>query len=144
MRVLTVAVLLALPGAALAESTVAIERPIVLASDETGVEVAAYAIFANSGPATGIVGGECTCAEALEFHVVGVEHGMAEAWPLPLPENSRTAVEPPGIPRHFMLIRLKQPIAAGEKVKLRFKLENGEWIESEFVGVTNSREAWGS
>lgn len=122
--------------------SVTIARPIVVASDAIGGEVAAYAVFANSGPATGVVGAECTCAEQIELHVVGVEHGMAEAWPLALPAGEDTAVEPPGRRMHFMLMGLKQPIALGETVRLRFRLESGEWIETDFVGVGNSTEAW--
>lgn len=127
------------PGAAV---PIAIERPIVVASDTVGGEVAAYAVFANSGPTAALVAAECSCANEVQLHVVGVEHGMAEAWPLPLASGARTAVEPPGRVRHFMLMGLKAPIGVGETVRLRFKLEDGRWIEADFAGVTSSSEAW--
>lgn len=144
MRLFAGLALLALPGAALA-GDVAIERPIVLAAN-VGDEVAAYAIFANTGPETSIVGAECSCAEALELHLIdrtGSRPRMTNDWPLMLPTDARIAIAPPGSPRHLMLVGLTQAIAPGEAVTLRFRLQDGEWIEADFLGVTDSAAAWG-
>jgi copper(I)-binding protein len=145
MRLLAGLALLALPGAALA-GEVTIERPIVLAAG-VGDEVAAYAIFANSGPETSIVAAECACAEALELHLInreGPRPTMTNDWPLALPASARIEIAPPGSPRHLMLIGLRQAIAPGETVALRFRLRDGEWIEADFVSVTDSAAAWGN
>jgi copper(I)-binding protein len=124
---------------------VAIERAIVVEETTAGSETAAYAVFVNTGPATSIVEAECTCADALELHLVkrdGSNPGMTNSWPLALAANSRTEIAPPGVPRHMMLMGIKAPIKAGEKVTLRFKLEDGRWIDESFVAVPNSTEAW--
>jgi len=125
--------------------SVAIERAIVVSDAAVGNETAAYAVFVNTGAATGIVGAECTCADALELHLAqreGPNPGMVNAWPLTLPANSRTEITPPGVPRHLMLVGTKAPMAAGERLTLRFKLEDGSWIEGDFVAVPSSTEAW--
>jgi copper(I)-binding protein len=124
---------------------VSIERAIVVNATEAGAETAAYAVFVNAGQATSIVDAECSCADALELHLVqreGPNAGMAKAWPLALPADSRTAIMPPGVPRHLMLVGTKTPIASGERPTLRFKLEDGRWIEDSFLAVPNSADAW--
>ena len=128
-----------------APAAIAIERAIVLAADAPGGEVAAYAVFNNSGPDTRIVEARCDCAEALELHLVrreGPNPGMVTVWPLDLPSAVPVAIEPPGIPRHMMLVSLRQPIAEGERVRLQFKLEDGRWIGQDFVAVKSSVVAW--
>jgi copper(I)-binding protein len=124
---------------------VSIERAIVVSEAAVGNETAAYAVFVNTGAATSIVGAECTCADALELHLVqreGPNAGMAKAWPLALPASSRTEITPPGIPRHLMLVGIKAPITSGERLTLRFKLQDGRWIEDSFVAVPSSTGAW--
>ena len=130
-----------------ARPSVAIERAIVrdVATTCAEAETAAYAVFVNAGAATSVVAAECACADALELHLVrrdGPNPGMVAAWPLALPANSRTEIAPPGIPRHLMLMGIRKPIAVGETLTLRFKLEDGSWIDGDFVAVPDSAEAW--
>lgn len=131
------------PGGAAGRVT--IQRPIMLAADAPGGAVAAYAVFVNDGPDTALVDAACDCADKVELHLVrrdGPTPGMTTDWPLPLPAGSRTAVEPPGIPRHLMLIGLKGAVSEGETRRLRFKLADGRWIEADFAAVKSSTEAW--
>lgn len=128
-----------------APAAIAIERAIVLAADTPGVEVAAYAVFTNYGPDTRIIEARCDCAAALELHLVqrdGPNPGMVTVWPLDLPSAVPVAIEPPGIPRHMMLVTLRKPIAVGESVQMQFKLQDGRWIAQDFVAVKSSVEAW--
>jgi copper(I)-binding protein len=132
-------------GTGVTAPRVSIERAIVVNATEAGAETAAYAVFVNAGQATSIVDAECSCADSLELHLVqreGPNAGMAKAWPLALPADSRTAITPPGVPRHLMLVRTKRTIATGDRLTLRFKFEDGTWIEESFVGVPSSTEAW--
>jgi copper(I)-binding protein len=133
-------------GAGVADAaSVAIERAIVRDSDAVGGEVAAYVVFVNSGAATSIVDAECACADTLEYHLVGRENagpGMQNAWPLALPANSRTEIAPPGVPRHLMLVGIREPVEVGERLTLRFRLADGSWIEGSFLAVPSSTEAW--
>lgn len=129
------------------DSAAAIEiaRPIVLVSDTLGSEVAAYAIFTNRGPDTAIVSAACTCAEKVELHVVdrsAPSRGMVSSFPLALPSGEAVAVEPPGIPRHLMLVGLKQAIKEGDVVTLRFTLADGSTLAHSFAAVPSSVEAW--
>lgn len=153
MRRALIMILASLAGATASSATpgepaapaIAIERAIVLAADAPGGEVAAYAVFTNPGPDTRIVEARCDCAAALELHLVqrdGPNPGMVTVWPLDLPKAVPVAIEPPGIPRHMMLVSLRQPIAEGERVRMQFKLEDGRWIAQDFVGVKSSVEAW--
>lgn len=122
-----------------------IARPIVLVSDTLGSEVAAYAIFTNRGPDTAIVSAACTCADKVELHVVdrsAPSRGMMSSFPLALPSGEAVATEPPGVPRHLMLVGLRRPIAKGDVVSLRFTLADGEVVEQHFTAVPNSVEAW--
>lgn len=133
-------------GAGVADAaSVAIERAIVRDSAAIGGETAAYAVFVNSGAATAIVAAECTCADSLEYHLVrreGPNPGMVKAWPLALPANSRTEIAPPGVPRHLMLVGIREPVEVSETLTLRFPLADGSWIEGSFLAVPSSTEAW--
>ena len=122
-----------------------IVRPIVLVSDTIGSEVAAYAIFTNRGPDTAIVSAACTCADKVELHVVdrsAPARGMVSSFPLALPSGEAVVIEPPGIPRHLMLVGLKQAIGEGDVVSLRFTLADGSTLEHPFSAVPSSVEAW--
>lgn len=148
-KLIAAVLLLAVPAATTAgqNMSVAVERAIVLASAEAGERVAAYAVFRNNGAATSIVSASCECAESVELHFVDRQNpsrGMTNDWPLPLPEGSATAIAPPGVPRHIMLVGLRAPIAIGDQVRMRFVLADGATVEAAFAGVANSAQAWQS
>jgi copper(I)-binding protein len=132
------------PAAASAD-LISMERRIIVAGGEPGGSAAAYAIFVNAGKASRIVEAQCECAEKIELHKVDRDSAggaMALAWPLELPAGARTAVSPPGIPQHLMVVGLKAPIEAGGTVSIRFRLESGEWISGIFDAVESSVAAW--
>ncbi len=129
-----------------AENQVRIERPIIAAAGAiAGADVAAYALFVNSGADNAILEARCDCAETVELHLVDrgqSGRGMVNALPLPLPAGARTEISPPGIPRHMMAMGLKTAMAKGDKVTLHFRLASGEWISGQFDAVDNSSKAW--
>jgi copper(I)-binding protein len=125
--------------------TVRIERPIIRASEgQSGIDVAAYAAFVNPDADDAVIAAECSCAAAVELHVVRRENGsprMTTDWPLELPAAARAEVAP-GSPRHFMLIGIAAPIVVGDVYRMRFQLRSGREISADFVGVGDSAEAW--
>jgi copper(I)-binding protein len=120
-------------------------RAIIRASEgQSGIDVAAYAAFANPGETDAIVAAECSCAERVELHVVSGEPGqrqMTTDWPLALPGGARAEVAP-GSPQHFMLMGITAPIAAGDVHTIRFRLRSGRVVAVQFTGVANSAEGW--
>lgn len=121
---------------------VVISRAIVVASEQAAGPVAGYAIFTNNGSGTSIVEATCDCADRVELHVVEPGQPMTNAWPLALPAGASTAIHPPGIPRHLMLVGTKRSIKTGDRVTIRFRLEPGGWVDETFAVVRNSGEAW--
>ncbi len=128
-----------------AANVIEIARPIVLVSDTVGNDIAAYAIFTNRGAETSIVSASCDCADNVELHVVdrsASSPGMISSFPLVLPAGQAVAIEPPGIPRHMMLIGIRQKISEGDVVTMRFLLADGRVVEEAFTAVPSSAAAW--
>lgn len=145
---LGLAALLGLSGCTTAQppaiASVDVSKAIVRDAAETGQAVAGYAAFTNLGPTTAIVAAECSCAEQIELHVVrrdGGQVSMDTDWPLALPEGERVEIKP-GSPRHLMLVGTTVPIAVDEEVIVRFRLQDGSWIEAPFVAVADSAAGW--
>lgn len=131
-------------GAAPSRAPIAIESAIVRDGAEAGADVAGYAAFVNRGPTASIVSAACTCARAVELHVVRREGGtvsMDTDWPLMLPAGERVEVKP-GSPHHLMLVGIVRPIAVGEVVALRFTLDDGREVEADFTAVADSAIGW--
>ena len=139
---LTIAALQA--GAPSAAPAIRIERPILRAAPEAGVDVAGYAVIANSGPEDRLVSLECGCAERVEVHRVTRANGtvsMDRAGDLPIPARGRIEVRP-GSELHFMLVNLRAPLAAGDRRDLTLRFASGASLRAPFTAVADSAAGW--
>jgi periplasmic copper chaperone A len=115
---------------------------IVLASPETGPDsqVAAYVRIVSTGPADRLIGVSCACAETSEIHETA-NRAMHTLQSLNVPAGGAIDIRPGG-PTHLMLMNLRAPIVAGERVPITLTFERAGAITSDFTAVTSSREAW--
>lgn len=93
---------------------------------------AGYLVFSNDGDdATAVVGALSPACERIEFHTTDTTDGIARMRrqaALEVPAGGSLALEPAGT--HLMLIR-PRPLAAGDRVLIRFALEGGEELAVE-------------
>jgi copper(I)-binding protein len=71
-----------------------------------------------------IVGASSDVAGVVELHEMAMENNVMRMRPLPgldLPPGSLVELKPGG--HHMMLLDLKRPLAAGEKIKVELRLE---------------------
>ncbi|HVG04742.1 MAG TPA: copper chaperone PCu(A)C [Burkholderiaceae bacterium] len=71
-----------------------------------------------------IVGASSDVAGVVELHEMAMENNVMRMRPLPgldLPPGSPVELKPGG--HHMMLLDLKRPLAAGEKIKVELRLE---------------------
>ncbi len=126
-------------------STIGVERAIIRASEgQSGIDVAGYALFRNRGADDAVIAAECTCAAAVELHVIrteGAQRRMTTDWPLALPAGAQVEIAP-GSAHHFMLIGIPAAIASGDVHKLHFQLRSGRTITADFTGVSDSAQGW--
>jgi copper(I)-binding protein len=103
------------------------ETPAAMEGDTmmTGMNSAAYMLIRNgTGVADRLVRVESDVAQAIELHQTQVENEVMTMRPvesIDLPIGGQTALEPGGL--HIMLIGLKQPLAAGQRVTLTLVFE---------------------
>lgn len=95
---------------------------------------AGYMRIANRGdvPAK-LVGGTTPLAQTVEIHMMSMEGGVmrmrAMGEGLEVPAHGDVVLAPGGL--HVMLIGLKQPLAAGEKVPLTLSFDGGTTVAVE-------------
>jgi periplasmic copper chaperone A len=85
----------------------------------------AYLTIENRGDAADrLLGASSTVAEGVELHRTAMEEGMASmrpAGPVEIAPGATVNIEPEGL--HFMLVGLKQPLAAGSTFPLELSFE---------------------
>jgi copper(I)-binding protein len=96
-------------------------RPVPLA----GGNGAVYLRLLNSGgEADQLLGGSSPLAEAVEVHKTTMSQDVMKMEPLPslaVPAGGQVELQPGAI--HIMLIRLEQPLAAGDRLPLTLRFE---------------------
>jgi copper(I)-binding protein len=101
------------------------------ATPEGATVGAGYLTIANGGTrAVRLVGVESVIAERVEVHSMSMEGGIMRMRPVEgveIAAGGNAAFEPSGM--HLMLIGLKRPLLAGERVSLVLIFDNGERIE---------------
>ena len=133
--------MLALTMAALA-AQVTLDNRVVRAAP-AGEDAAAYVAIGNTGAADRLVEVSCACAERVEIHRVtrsGSNVAMASEPALAIPAGG---VEiRPGSPLHLMLLNLRAPIAAGQRVPLTLRFERAGAMTAHFAATENTATAW--
>lgn len=87
---------------------------------------AAYVILENHGPEIKLVAVEADFVKEAQLHTVLEEGGMVkmrEVSHFTIPQHGTLTLSESG--QHIMLLGLKQPLVAGEKVKLTLKFDDG-------------------
>lgn len=125
---LILAGLLALTGTAWADS-VKIDNAWARAT-APGQKVAAAFANLTADSDMRLVRAESPVAETVELHTMAMENGvmiMRQVQAIDLPKGQMVSLKPGGL--HIMLIGLKAPLKAGEKIPLRLLLRAGEGKE---------------
>ncbi len=115
---------IALPGAAFAQ--VVVSEPWVRATVPQQTASGAFMIL-NSAQATRLVRVQTPVAGVVEIHTMKMENNVMHMRPisgLDLPAGKAVALEPGGY--HVMLMNLKAPLKAGDKVPLTLVLESAD------------------
>jgi periplasmic copper chaperone A len=129
--------LLALCGIAASQAadTLRVVDPWARATPPGATTGAAFLQLTNTGEQTErLIGARSPLAERVELHTHVMESGMMrmrQVAAIDLPPGERVRLEPGGL--HLMLIDLRQPLVAGERVFMTLVLERGGERELEFT-----------
>lgn len=123
---------------------VAIINPIAGAAP-AGADAALYLVIRNSGGTEDrLVGITCDCAERVEIHNMvegaGGRRMAVEPW-LAMPPARLVEVQPGGS-RHLMLIGLRGPLVAGQRVSMTFRFASGGHDTRDVAVVEDTRAGW--
>lgn len=98
-----------------------------------GENSAAYFVIHNQGAADKLLAVESEAAEQVQIHRSIIDDqgiaSMVEQKRVTIAANADTTFEPGGL--HVMLIRLKEPLVAGDSIKLRLHFERSGTYEIE-------------
>lgn len=116
--------------------TIVIDRPWSRATPPTARTAAGYMTLGNTGDAADrLLGGSSSAAARVEVHEMSMTDGIMRMRQLPegleIPPGGSAALEPGG--HHLMLIDLKKPLAAGERVPVTLSFEKAGTVEVELV-----------
>jgi hypothetical protein len=93
-----------------------------------------YLALVNTGGADRLLRASSARAAAVEFHQSTLDHGierMRELDAVPVPAGGRVLFAPGGL--HLMLLGLRQPLVAGERVPLVLEFERAGRVETALV-----------
>ena len=126
LRIAFAATLVAATVPALAQSSIQIEQPWSRATPSGAKTGAVYMTIDNkSGTADRLIGASSDVADKTQIHEMKVENGVMQMRQIPgglqIPANGSVVLKPGGY--HVMLIGLKKPLAAGEKLPLTLTFE---------------------
>lgn len=123
--------------------SLAVMNPIAVAAP-AGEDSALYLVVRNSAQEEDrLLGVTCACAERVEIHNMVTRDGrrhMDVEPSLALPP-ARLVEVPPGGARHLMLMGLRRPLVAGERVPMTFRFATGQQTLDVQV-VADSRAGW--
>jgi len=124
MRIASAVALLLLASCKVSEPpAISVEDPWVRASVPGQTSSAAYFTIFNSGGADKLIAVSATGASA-SLHSTSIAGGvmrMRLLQSLDIPADSTVALDPGGI--HIMLSNLRQPLSAGDTIRLQLKFE---------------------
>lgn len=110
-----------------------------------GMMAAAYAAFDNRGEEDTLLEVSCDCADRVEIHHMvgqGDDRKMVVEPAFVVPANSQSAIEPPGLEWHLMLMDVKHPIPVGSEVEMTLLFQNAGPKTYRFRAVDGTRAAW--
>jgi copper(I)-binding protein len=125
-RLIALFAAMALSGWSQAGETVVVKDAWVRAPAPGAQVTAAYMTLEVTEPMT-LVGASSATAEAVEVHSMSMKNGVMEmraVKSLDLKPGKPTKLEPAGL--HLMLIDLKQPLKAGDQVKIVLNFSDGK------------------
>jgi copper(I)-binding protein len=125
LTLLIAAISLTACGAGTSQAQIKVEdaraRPVPL----TGGNGAVYLRLVNTGgEADQLLGGSSPLAQAVEVHKTTTSQDVMKMKPIPslaVPSGGQVELEPGGL--HIMLVELKQPLAAGDRLPLTLRFE---------------------
>lgn len=117
---------------------ISLESPIVRAAP-AGEDAAAYVAIRNAGSEDRLIGASCDCAESVEIH--RNTGGMHVEPALTVPAGTGVEIRP-GSTHHLMLMRLRAPIAAGQRVPMTLRFERAGTVAATYVATEDTRAAW--
>ena len=91
---------------------------------QPGQVSAAYMEIENKGAADKLIAANCDCAKATELHDVKMTDGamkMVQVPSMAIPAKGELTLKPGSY--HIMLIDLKRPLVAGEKLPIKLSFE---------------------
>jgi periplasmic copper chaperone A len=108
------------------DASIAVEQPWARATPAGAITGAAYMTLDNkSGTADRLTGASSDVAEKVQIHEMKVENGVMKMREvpdgLPIPAGGSVVLKPGSY--HVMLIGLKKPLTAGEKIPLTLTFE---------------------
>lgn len=107
---------------------VRLEEGWILEAPAGAPSMAGYGILANgTGEVVVVTGVESPAFARVHLHETRVTNGQARMAPvdrLTLPAGGRAVMRPGAL--HLMLMRPKEPLAAGDTAEVRFLFENGD------------------
>jgi len=101
-----------------------------------------YMTVANRGAADALVGASCTCARAVELHVMSHQGGvmrMDKVDSLAVPARGRLELKPGGA--HLMFLGLKAPLKAGTDVPVTLRFRKAGEVTTMFHVVATPSAA---
>ena len=113
---------------------VSVESPWARPTPPNAKLAAGYLTVVNAGAADRLVGASSPAAARVETHVTrkdGDIFRMREVKHLDVPANGRLELKPAGA--HLMLIDIRRPFRAGEKVPLTLRFEKAGEVKVELV-----------
>ena len=122
--------------------TVADQR--VRASLGVNPNTAGYAVISNAA-ARGdrLLGAACTCAREVQLHVMSTTNGVMRMGPatagLAVPARGTLTLAPGGA--HLMILGLRQPVRAGERVTMTLRFQNAGSVQAHFHVVADPSAA---
>jgi copper(I)-binding protein len=119
-------------GAAHAADTVTVADAWVRATPPGATTAAAYLTLTNRGAPNSLARVTSPSAARVEVHATTEHNGMMHMSPvdaIPLPTGAAVELAPGGL--HVMLIDIRAPLKAGDRVPLTLELGDGATIEIE-------------
>lgn len=113
---------------------VSVENPWARPTPPNAKLAAGYLTVVNAGAADRLVGASSPAAARVETHVTrkdGDIFRMREVKHLDVPANGRLELKPAGA--HLMLIDIKRPFRAGEKVPVTLRFQKAGEVKVELV-----------